>query len=52
MKSASEVRASLGILYVPFAIAITELGIVKAKGLVNNISHLESLLESLNHENS
>ena len=38
-------REKIGVTFVPFAVVVDPVGVVLGKGLVNDISHLESLLE-------
>jgi methylamine dehydrogenase accessory protein MauD len=40
-----DIRESVGIPMVPFAVMANPVGVVLGKGLVNEMSHLESLLE-------
>jgi hypothetical protein len=44
-RHACHLRRQLGVSFVPFGIATDEMGTVVTKGLVNEIGHLESLLE-------
>lgn len=45
MVRSNSVRSKLGIGFVPFGVIVDSSGVVLGKGLVNDISHLESLLE-------
>lgn len=45
VKKDSALRDRLGVNFVPFAAVTTESGTVVGKGLVNDVTHLESLLE-------
>jgi hypothetical protein len=44
-KRACNMRERVGATFVPFAVATDRNGLVTGKGLVNEIAHLESLLE-------
>jgi hypothetical protein len=44
-KRDQNLKVQLGITFVPFAVVVDMDGLVVGKGLVNEISHLESLLE-------
>ena len=41
----SDMRAKVGVGFVPFGVIVDPTGVVLGKGLVNEMSHLESLLE-------
>jgi hypothetical protein len=46
LKRDCALRQALGATFVPFAVSTSSTGVVSAKGLVNEVSHLESLLEA------
>jgi hypothetical protein len=46
MKKDASLRQRLGASFVPFALVTSAAGVVVSKGLVNDVAHLESLLEA------
>jgi len=44
-----ELRTRMNITTVPYALLLDEEGVLRSKGIVNSLSHLESLLNTIDH---